>query len=125
MPLPFRWFLSPTYIYKLIKKQGLPSSLKILEVTKKSFNIMINEMTKLNLQINQPDVLIKPNLNKMHWLEFDKVEYALKQGELVAREKIDEINAFPVVERRQLELPVGLVKLKFLQSLWFWLTGKK
>jgi hypothetical protein len=29
------------------------------------------------------------------------------------------------VERKQLELPVGMVKLKFLQSLWFWLTGKK
>jgi len=30
-----------------------------------------------------------------------------------------------VVERKQLELPVGLVKLKFLQSLWSWATGKK
>jgi len=38
---------------------------------------------------------------------------------------IDEINAFPVVERRQLELPVGLVKLKFLRSLWTWATGRR
>jgi len=37
---------------------------------------------------------------------------------------IDEINTFPVVERRQLELPVGLVKLKFLRSLWSWATGR-
>jgi len=38
--------------------------------------------------------------------------------------RIDEINAFPVVERMQLELPVGLVKLKFLQSLWSWATRR-
>ena len=37
--------------------------------------------------------------------------------------EIDEINAFPVVERKQLELPVGVVKLKFLRSLWTWATG--
>jgi len=36
--------------------------------------------------------------------------------------RIDEINALPVVERKQLELPVGLVKLKFLYSLWPWVT---
>jgi B12-binding domain/radical SAM domain protein len=38
--------------------------------------------------------------------------------------RIDEINAFPVVERLQLKLPVGLVKLKFLESLWSWATGR-
>jgi hypothetical protein len=37
---------------------------------------------------------------------------------------IDQINAFPVVERRQLELPVGLVNLRFLRSLWSWATHK-
>jgi B12-binding domain/radical SAM domain protein len=38
--------------------------------------------------------------------------------------RIDEINAIPVVERKQLELPVGLVKLKFLESLWSWATKR-
>ena len=59
----------------------------------------------------------------------EDIDGILERGDLKAlpllKEKIDEINAFPVVERRQLELPVGLVKLKFLQSLWFWATGKK
>jgi B12-binding domain/radical SAM domain protein len=40
------------------------------------------------------------------------------------RPEIDKINASPVVERRQLELPVGLVKLKFLRSLWSWATRR-
>ena len=32
--------------------------------------------------------------------------------------EIDRINMFPVSEKRQLELPVGLVKLKFWRLLW-------
>lgn len=92
IPIPFKWFLSPTYIFRLLKKQNLPvSALKILEITKKAHNIMLNEITKLKLQINNPDVIIKPNLTKMDWLDFDKGEYAFKQGELAAKEKINQI----------------------------------
>lgn len=92
VPFPFRWFLSPNYLYRLIKKQGIaPSSLKILEITKKAHNIMAKEMANLKLQISKPDILIKPDLNEMHWLDFDKGEYALKQGETATRKKIKEI----------------------------------
>jgi radical SAM superfamily enzyme YgiQ (UPF0313 family) len=38
--------------------------------------------------------------------------------------EVDSINAFPVSEKMQLELPVGLVKLRFLNSLWSWITGR-
>lgn len=38
--------------------------------------------------------------------------------------EIDEINAFPVVERRQLELAVGRVKLKKWRSFWSWATRR-
>jgi B12-binding domain/radical SAM domain protein len=38
--------------------------------------------------------------------------------------RIDEINAFPVVERKQLELPMGPIKLRFLESLWSWATKR-
>lgn len=92
IPFPFRWFLSPNYIYRIIKKQDLPiSSLKILNVTKKSYNLMANEIANLRLQLHKPDILINPDLSKMQWLEFDKGEYALKQGETAAKEKIDQI----------------------------------
>jgi len=37
--------------------------------------------------------------------------------------EIDKINAFPVSEKIQLELPVGLVKLRFWNSLWSYLSG--
>jgi B12-binding domain/radical SAM domain protein len=66
---------------------------------------------------------------KAAWEMANHIDGILARGDLrelpLLKSQIDEINAFPVVERKQLELPVGMVKLKFLQSLWFWLTGKK
>lgn len=38
--------------------------------------------------------------------------------------EIDRINCFPVSEKIQLELPVGLIKLKPWHVLWSWLTGR-
>lgn len=38
--------------------------------------------------------------------------------------EIDRINAFPVSEKIQLELPVGLIKLKYWHAAWSWLTGR-
>jgi len=38
--------------------------------------------------------------------------------------EIDRINMFPVSEKRQLELPVGLVKLKFWRLPWYWMAER-
>lgn len=66
---------------------------------------------------------------KAAWEMVHHIDELLARGDLEAKlphlkPKIDEINAFPVVERSQLELPVGLVKLKFLRSLWSWATRR-
>jgi len=37
--------------------------------------------------------------------------------------RVDEINMFPVSEKVQLELPLGLIRLKPWRSLWSWATG--
>jgi B12-binding domain/radical SAM domain protein len=37
---------------------------------------------------------------------------------------VERINAYPVSEKKQLELPLGLVKLKPWRSLWSWVTGQ-
>jgi len=39
--------------------------------------------------------------------------------------EVDRINMFPVVERTQLELPLGRIKLKPWRSLWSWATGQR
>jgi len=38
--------------------------------------------------------------------------------------EVDKINMFPVSEKTQLELPLGLIKLKPWCSLWYLMTGK-
>ncbi|MFC1943166.1 TIGR04190 family B12-binding domain/radical SAM domain protein [Chloroflexota bacterium] len=38
--------------------------------------------------------------------------------------EVDKINAFPVSEKIQLELPMGLIKLRPWRALWSWATGK-
>ena len=38
--------------------------------------------------------------------------------------KVDEINMLPVSEKAELELPVGLIKLKLWRAFWFWMTGR-
>jgi len=39
--------------------------------------------------------------------------------------EVDKINAFPVSDKIELELPVGFIKLKPLSALWSWLTKQK
>jgi B12-binding domain/radical SAM domain protein len=40
------------------------------------------------------------------------------------KEEVDRINMFPVSEKTQLELPLGLIKLRPWRALWSWATGR-
>jgi len=66
---------------------------------------------------------------KAAWEMAQRIDDILTRGDYQEelprlKARIDEINASPVVERRQLELPVGLVKLKPWRSLWSWATKR-
>jgi B12-binding domain/radical SAM domain protein len=65
---------------------------------------------------------------KRAWEMANRIDGLLSRGdfERLSRLKpdIDAINAFPVVEKLQLQLPVGPAKLKFLRSLWSWATRR-
>ncbi len=56
----------------------------------------------------------------------DEVLSGDNSQEVLARlkDEVDRINAFPISEKMQLELPVGLVKLRFWRYLWWWVTRK-
>ncbi len=66
---------------------------------------------------------------KRGWEMASRIDGLLARNDYkeIARIKpeIDEINAFPIVERQQLELPVGRVKLKKFRSLLSWAMGRK
>jgi hypothetical protein len=47
------------------------------------------------------------------------------QDELrLLKPQIDEINMSPSANWEELKLPVGMVRVRFLRSLWAWLTGR-
>ncbi|MFC2013202.1 TIGR04190 family B12-binding domain/radical SAM domain protein [Chloroflexota bacterium] len=41
------------------------------------------------------------------------------------REEINRVNMFPVSDRKELELPTGMIKLKLWRPLWTWLTRRQ
>ncbi|MFC1988961.1 TIGR04190 family B12-binding domain/radical SAM domain protein [Chloroflexota bacterium] len=67
---------------------------------------------------------IKAASEMMH--RIDSILSSANSQEQLARLKpeIDKINMFPVSEKMQLELPVGLVNFRPLRTLWAWLTGQ-
>ena len=38
--------------------------------------------------------------------------------------EVDQINMSPMSQWAELKLPLGLIKLKFLRPLWYWLTKR-
>jgi hypothetical protein len=56
-----------------------------------------------------------------------RIDAIMDKGNLeeipLLKAEVDRINAFPVSEKIQLELPVGLVKLRFLNTIWSWISG--
>ncbi|MBI4267955.1 MAG: TIGR04190 family B12-binding domain/radical SAM domain protein [Chloroflexi bacterium] len=48
-----------------------------------------------------------------------------EQQFLQLKPELDRINNFPISEKLQLELPLGLTKLRVWNYFWSWMTGKK
>ncbi len=81
------YLLTPKRILKLFKGKKTPP---ILEVAMMSSAVAVNQIAKNTLKSKDIDVIVKPKLNMM-WSDFDKVEYAIKQGEKAAKESLPKI----------------------------------
>jgi len=67
------------------------SKFNILETVVTSISIMQERITRINLAVDPPDVLIQPRIGKLKMLDFDKVEHAIEEGYTGIMEKIEEI----------------------------------
>ena len=56
-----------------------------------SINIMQDRITRINLAVTPPDVLIQPHLGELKMLDFDQVEHTIAEGYIRAKEKIEDI----------------------------------
>ncbi len=65
----------------------------IIETVTTSINIMQERITRINLAVEPPDILIQPRLGDLKILDFDQVEMTIEEGYLAAKQKIDEVFA--------------------------------
>ncbi len=63
----------------------------ILDTIMASVNIVQRRITRINLAVDPPDVLIQPRLGEMKMLGFDHVEQTIEEGYVALKEKIQDI----------------------------------
>ncbi|MFQ5434337.1 MAG: patatin-like phospholipase family protein, partial [Anaerolineae bacterium] len=73
----------------LTKKEPLPG---IFEVLISSLNIMELQITDRNLKIDAPELLIRPKLGHINFLEINRAQEAIEEG---YRETVAQLNSLP------------------------------
>ena len=63
----------------------------IVETVMTSINIMQERITRINLAVEPPDVLIQPRLGQLKMMDFDQVEQTIEEGYIGVKEKIADI----------------------------------
>lgn len=75
---------------KLRRESSTPD---IIETVMSSINIMQERVTRINLAVEPPDVLIQPHLGQLKMMDFDQVEHTIEEGHAAVLDKIEEIKA--------------------------------
>ncbi|MBI9088211.1 MAG: patatin-like phospholipase family protein [Desulfobacterium sp.] len=68
-----------------------PSMPDIMETLTNSVSIMQERITRINLAVDPPDILIQPRLGEMKMMDFNHVEHAIEEGYIGVKEKIEDI----------------------------------
>ncbi|MFT5729057.1 MAG: NTE family protein [Desulforhopalus sp.] len=63
----------------------------IVETVMTSLGIMQERITRINLAVEQPDILIQPRLGELKMMNFDKIKHTIEEGYVGAKEKIEDI----------------------------------
>lgn len=63
----------------------------IVETIMTSIGIMQERMTRINMAVDRPDILIQPRLGGLKMMNFDRVEHAIEEGYIGVKEKLEDI----------------------------------
>ncbi|WP_163336077.1 patatin-like phospholipase family protein [Desulfopila sp. IMCC35008] len=63
----------------------------IVETIMTSIGIMQERMTRINMAVDRPDILIQPRLGELKMMNFDRVEHAIEEGYIGVKEKLEDI----------------------------------
>jgi NTE family protein len=76
-------------INELLRREA--STPYIMETLTTSIGIMQERITRINLAVDPPDILIQPRLGELKMMDFDQVEHAIKEGYIGVKEKMEDI----------------------------------
>jgi NTE family protein len=65
----------------------------IIDTVMSSINIMQERITRINLAVEPPDVLIQPRLGALKMMDFDQVALVIEEGSIAVKEKMEDIKA--------------------------------
>jgi len=63
----------------------------LVETVMTSVGIMQERITRINLAVEPPDLLVQPRLGALKMMDFDQVEHSIEEGYLSMKEKIDDL----------------------------------
>ena len=63
----------------------------IIETVMTSVSIMQERITRINLAVDQPDILIQPRLGELKMMNFDQVGHTIEEGYIGLKEKLQDI----------------------------------
>ena len=63
----------------------------IIETVMTSIGIMQERITRFNLAVDRPDILIQPRLGELKMMNFDQVAHAIEEGYLGVQEQLEDI----------------------------------
>jgi len=76
-------------INELLRRES--STPYIMETLTTSIGIMQERITRINLAVDPPDILIQPRLGELKMMDFDQVEHVIEEGYIGIKEKIEDI----------------------------------
>ena len=56
-----------------------------------SIGIMQERITRINLAVDRPNILIQPRLGELKMMNFDQVAHAIEEGYIGVQEKLEDI----------------------------------
>ncbi|TKB06370.1 patatin-like phospholipase family protein [Desulforhopalus sp. IMCC35007] len=65
----------------------------IIETITTSIEIMEERISRINLAVDRPDILIQPRLGELRMMNFDRVSHAIEEGYIGGQEKILDIQS--------------------------------
>ena len=63
----------------------------IIETVMTSINIMQERITRINLAVEPPDILIQPHLGQLKMMDFDQVEHTIEEGYSRVKDQMESI----------------------------------